>query len=339
MGAELRHPDRVRPEVDGARPRQALAGQELDRVEGRAHLDVPPAPQPEVVGRRPADRARRRLDDELPQAARPVERRRGRQELAGDQRHDRRRAPQAPLGRDEVALDLHPPRAHLEGRGQHALGQLHAEAPASRLGAVHRHQMEPQRHDGDGAQPPLPGHQHRARPRADDLLRRQQRRGHGPRAEPARRDAERHARRSRRQAARAHERRARLPLARDRPRVLGLQPGAAGDLARAQERGPGPGDPPGAGLGDRPRQARAGLPARLRSARATPSSRATTGASRSTSRRTRCSATTTTPRTRARSSMPPAGRSAPAASAAGTACAPRSSSPTRAERPRSARSR
>ena len=55
-----------------------------------------------------------------------------------------------------------------------------------------------------------------------------------------------------RAAAAAHERRARLPLAPDRPRVLGLQPRAARHLARAQERRPGSGDPHRAGLGDRP---------------------------------------------------------------------------------------
>ena len=50
--------------------------------------------------------------------------------------------------------------------------------------------------------------------RADDLLRRRQRRRHRSRAEPPRRDAERHAGRARRHAAAAHERRARLPVAR-----------------------------------------------------------------------------------------------------------------------------
>ena len=42
------------------------------------------------------------------------------------------------------------------------------------------------------------------------------------------------------QAAAALERRARLPVARDRPRVLGLQPGSQRDLARAQGGRPGP---------------------------------------------------------------------------------------------------
>ena len=117
----------------------------------------------------------------------------------------------------------------MEGGGHEALGSLRPQAPARRVGALHRHQVEPRRHDRDGTQSLFPGRQHGARPRAHDLLRRQQASGHGPRPEPARRDAERHARRIRRQATRAHERRARLPLARDRPRVLGLRSRAARD--------------------------------------------------------------------------------------------------------------
>ena len=53
----------------------------------------------------------------------------------------------------------------------------------------------------------------------------------------------------------------------DRPRVLGLQPGPQRDLARAQERDSGPGDPHRAGLVDGPREARPGLALRIRGAR------------------------------------------------------------------------
>ena len=117
-----------------------------------------------------------------------------------------------------------------------------------------------------------------------------------------------------RPAAAAHERRARLPLARDRARVPGLQPRAPRDLARAQGGRAEPRDPHRAGVGDRPHEARPGRRCSATARRATRSSRAATGASRSTSARTPCSATTTTRRARAASSSSRAGSSAPTAS-------------------------
>ena len=65
-----------------------------------------------------------------------------------------------------------------------------------------------------------------------------------------------------------------------------------------------PGDPQGAGLGDRPHASSCRRRCSATAHPATRSSRATTRASRSTSRTTPCSATTTTRRTRAASSTP-----------------------------------
>ena len=247
-----------------------------------------------------------------------------------------------PLGRDGVALDLHPPEARLEG-GRHRRTGSSSSPPLPLVGSgpYTVTSWNPNGTTVMERNPHFRGAQHRARARADDLLRRQQRRGHRPRAEPAGRDAERHARRARRAAARAHERRARLPLAGDRPRVLGLQPRSARDLARAQGASSGPARSarrwPGRSTARKLVQAAL---LGLRSARQHAALAQLRRASRSTSRRIPCSATTTTPRSARR--ILDAGRlesSAPTACAARTACAPRSSSPTRATRARSGRSR
>ncbi len=216
-------------------------------------------PNLQVVRRRAADGERRRLDDELHAAPREVERRRGRHEVGGDESHDGRRAPPAPLRRDGVALDLRPSRARLEEGRLQEVGHIRPEAAARRLGPVHGRDVEPERHHRDEAQPVLPGSKHGPRAGADDVLRRREPGGQGPRAEPAGRDAQRHAQRAGREAIGANERRARLSLARDGPRVLGLRPRSARGPTSAQGGRPRPRDPHGAGLGDRPLQARAGL--------------------------------------------------------------------------------
>ena len=77
-----------------------------------------------------------------------------------------------------VAVDLHPPAARLEGRRQRELRALRAAAAARRIRAVHRHPLERQRDDGDGAQPLLPARQYGPGTRADDVLRRAQRGRH-----------------------------------------------------------------------------------------------------------------------------------------------------------------
>ena len=266
MGAQLRPPHRVRPEVDAARSR-AFAGRIVEALEERPQVDLPPAQEPALVRRTAPDRARRGVDDAVPHAVGQVGRGQGRQVLERARRPDGHRPAQVPVGRDGVALDLHPPGARLEEGRDEEVGPVLPAPPAGGIRPVQGHQVEPQRHHSVGAKPPLLGHQHRSRARAHDLLRRQQRRGHGPRAEPAGRDAERHAGRAGREAARAHERGARLPLAGHRPRVLGLQPRPARDVARARRRRAGPRDPQGAGLGDRPPQARAGSAPGLRSTR------------------------------------------------------------------------
>ena len=135
--------------------------------------------------------------------------------LGGARRHDGRRPPQAPLGRDEVALDLHPPQARLEGRGQRALEEFKPPLPLVGSGPYTVTKWNP---DGTTVLERNP-YFRRANSGPQRVLmtyygdRNAGR--HRSRAEPARRDAERTRSTCRTRSAAALDRRARLPA---RPR-------------------------------------------------------------------------------------------------------------------------